>query len=90
MKTNLLIQLEKLPIPGLDIEYWYDRLTTYPENEWFQPNNTEHQDFQMCFEMHLQHLLEKRNEPIWINNSFRGQRIFFRYNTNLDYNQTFS
>lgn len=85
MATTLFNQISKLPIPGLDVEYWYSRITSYPENEWFQPNNIEHQDFQICFELQLQNLIEKRNEPIWIDNSFRGQRIFFRYNTGLIY-----
>lgn len=89
MKSNLKIQLEKLTdiMPGLDSEYWYERLTTHPEGEWFIPDNKEHQDFQTCFELAAHHLIEKRNEPIWFENSFRGQRIYFRYKLNLLYNE---
>jgi len=83
--TNLKTQIDKVPLPGLDVDYYYERITSYVESEWFYPENKEHQDFQICHELNAWNLIEKRNEPIWVNGSFRGQRIFFRYKKDLQY-----
>lgn len=84
----LKISLHKIDLPGLDHSYYFERLVSFPENEWFIPtNNSEHQDFQICYELCAWNLIQKKNQPVWVNGSFRGQRIFFRYNTNLRYTE---
>lgn len=85
-QTLLESQIKKIELPGLDADYYYERVSSYPENEWFCPTNgNEHQDFQICYELSAWNLIEKRNEPIWASAGFRGQRIFFRYKKDLKY-----
>lgn len=83
--SKLKAQIEKISLPGLDVDYYYERLTSYPEGEWFPAKNEGHQDFQICMELNAWNLIEKRNEPIWVSDGFRGQRIFFKYKENLKY-----
>jgi len=84
--TQLEISFNKIELPGLDHAYYLERLRLFPENEWFIPANTgEANDFQICYELCQWNLIQKKNEPVWVNGSFRGQRILFRYSNDLKY-----
>lgn len=81
--NNLKTQIAKLP--GLDAEYYFERLALYPAGEWFAPRNGDHQDFQICIDLHQSHLIEKATIPLWQDGSFKGHEIFFRYQLDLKY-----
>jgi hypothetical protein len=67
---------------------YYETLTKYSEGEWFAPNNKDSNDYSVCSNLHDElHLIEKRTEPIWSEDYFKGQRIFFRYKNDLKYGE---
>lgn len=87
--NSLYTALTKIELPGLDHEYYYQRLTMFRENEWFIPTNSiDASDFQICFELCQWNLIQKKNEPVWVSGCFRGQRVYFRYNTELYYKKS--
>lgn len=84
--TNLETQIKKMIVPYLDKEYYLERLRAQPADEWFLPSNGgDHQDFQICRSLHDFHIIEQKVIPIWVDNSFRGVRFYFRYNEDMKY-----
>ncbi len=74
---------------GEDVDYYLSILFSYPENEWFSPNDgdegRDHQGFTICDYLYSRHIIACQSCPIWNNSSFLGiQRQFF-YNKNMDF-----
>lgn len=60
-------------------EWWVERLKRFPHNEWFAPNNTD-EDFTYCNEMHIHGWCSKKIDPLWYNDIFKGNKIWFKFN----------
>ncbi|MDF2189307.1 hypothetical protein [Paraflavitalea sp. CAU 1676] len=68
--------------PGLDADHYHEQLSTQPEGEWFMPTGDMYALFSHLYEWDL---VERRNEPIWVDGNYKGQRIYFRYRNDLKY-----
>lgn len=82
--TPLRSAIEKLSeiYPGIDSEFYYDKLKLYPENQWFCPRAD---GYSICNDLAGWNIVESARQPIWINNSFKGYRISFRWREDLKY-----
>ena len=66
--------------------FYFFGITAHPPNTWITPTNKDSQDyfiFNVAFN-EANAVICKRS-PVWQNGSFKGHRIEFRYNLNLDY-----
>ncbi len=86
MDNILKRALEKISFPGMDIDFYMERVSTFPKNEWFMPNNSENNDYSICAHLFEMYLIERKTTPIWFNGSFRGLDHTFRINEDLKYN----
>lgn len=78
-------QIRKHAPAGTDVDYYISRVTSFPENEWFLPNNSDQQDFQICIDLTQLNVLARKTEPIWVSGGFRGYRAYFMWNSELKY-----
>lgn len=85
--NNKMSKLKEVMQKYSPLSDYYGILTKYPEGEWFDPTNKDSEDYSVCSYLQKWHLIEKRTEPIWSEDSFKGQRIFFRYKNDLKYGQ---
>lgn len=83
LDTAIYIQMTK--IGHLYTDYWLQQLFTFAENEWFMPNNGDADKFTICDSLSRLNLIQKKIIPRWINGSFRGNFIYFKYNKELKY-----
>jgi len=70
---------------GIDMEYHMERLLSYPEGEWFRPNNADAPDYDICDRLARLNLIETHTQPIWANGACRGVHHYFRYSTTLEF-----
>jgi|AraplaDrversion2_2_1032049.scaffolds.fasta_scaffold43130_2 hypothetical protein len=87
--SSLYYQASKRLQPGADVDLYMSILTTYPENEWFTPTNGDadrnNAGYTICDEMFHTNLICKQSSPLWIDASYKGQYIEFRYNLEMKY-----
>ena len=88
--TPMQIELGKFSELGIpmDFDYHIERLRHYPEGEWFQPNNKDDQDYDICDRRARLNLVETRTMPIWKDGRCRGVRHYFRYSLELTYGES--
>lgn len=82
IETHLRKSLPKNIVHGC-----MERLSGFPENEWFEPNNKGcDNDYDFFTLLHGFYLVtEKKITPLWHNGSFKGNLIQFRYRKDLEY-----
>lgn len=72
-----------------DIKYYLTILFSYPENEWFCPSNGDNDrnqsGFTICDHLSIAGVIAKRSVPRWSNGSFKGARIEFMYNKDMNF-----
>lgn len=78
--------LVKTADPGTDCEFYMQRVLQYQENEWIYPTNENgFNDYFIFFHLHSLHLVEKLVQPIWKKGSYAGNKVYFRWNRDLQY-----
>lgn len=86
MENTLIYQtLLKNSIPFLYVEFHIQTIFSFPENEWFSPTNSDGEHYRICSHLADMYLLRVRRTPIWTEGSFRGMKVEFMYNKELQY-----
>lgn len=72
--------------------YHIERLDEFPEGEWFSVSNTTKADprgdsFAIFSALADRQFVARKTLPLWLDGSFRGNRVLFLYRHNLDYTQ---
>lgn len=75
---------ELLPKTFNEPEWVLERLKAFPENEWLTLNSDDYALFQELFH---DHLVQSKTIPIWVNGSFKGRKILFRYNHQMQFDE---
>jgi hypothetical protein len=70
-----------------DIDYYLETIRKFPEGEWVAPSGADGTNGYRIFAelYHEKHLVAVKIKPIWVNGSFRGQRIFYMYKEDMKY-----
>lgn len=69
-------------------KFYIERLFSFPENTWFTPSNAigDHQDYDICRFLHGEaHLICMKITPIYVNGNWKGNKVYFFYNKELQY-----
>lgn len=77
----MYVQMNK--IGHLYADYWLTELYTFPENEWFAPTNKSVEHYSICDSLSRLNLICKKVIPHWVNGSFKGNHVYFKYNKEL-------
>ncbi len=62
----------------VDVSYWMKAYNSFPDKEWFEPNNRIEERFTIANSMHEFGLLIKKIIPNWLNGSFMGYTMQFK------------
>lgn len=78
---------KKLEETDTDIDYYLETIRKYPEGEWLFPTSADGaNDFRIFFELYTeQHMVGIKIMPVWVNGSYRGQKLYFMYKEDLKY-----
>lgn len=87
MKNKLEERAKKInEVYRYDINYYLVRLFDYPENEWFYPYDDElNEDYSICLSLFNIDLICKKEVPFYVNGSYKGKKVYFMYNKDLNY-----
>lgn len=75
--------------PDTSPDYLLERLFTFPEYEWFEPNNGGgHNDYSICQELFEHRLIARMSIPLITNDGrVQGSRQFFYYSKDLQFDK---
>jgi len=73
-------------ISPMQNKYLYiSELSSFNQNEWFTPTNSETNTYDACMYLKSCNLICFKETPIWNNGSFMGYKKEFMYNLDLKY-----
>ena len=70
----------------IDLKWHFTNLFEHPENEWFLTDNKAFTDnYDICMKLYEMDLIAKKEEPIYRNGSYCGNKVYFKYNKELKF-----
>lgn len=87
MQSDLQLRIQRLTQEGNWWGFYFERLLTFPEGEWFAPTNGgRYDDATICRDIATRtHLIMTRHVPLWRNGNFCGVRTYYQYRHDLRY-----
>jgi hypothetical protein len=70
----------------IDLKWHFINLFDHPENEWFLTDNKAFTDnYDICMKLYEMNLIAKKEEPIYRNGSYCGNKVYFKYDKQLKF-----
>jgi hypothetical protein len=71
---------------SIDLDWHFKNLFKHPENEWFLTDNKAFtNNYDICIKLYEMNLIAKKEEPIYRNSSYCGNKVYFKYNKELKF-----